>query len=508
MGAELVINAASHETRIALIENGTIAELYIERSRDKGIVGNIYKGRVIRVLPGMQAAFVDIGLEKAAFLYVADVFDALVEYESLLDDGTKKEDEPVEGQEHSEHPEFRPLHPIEDLLQEGQELLVQISKEPLGTKGARITSHISLPGRHLVYMPTVDHIGISRRIEDEEERERLREIVERLKKVGSGYIVRTVSEGKSEEDLVADMLYLSKLWDEIAARKDKAAIPSLVHSDLDVVQKVVRDIVTEQVGKIVVDSQTDYDRIVQFISTFASKMKYSIELYDEEEPIFDHYGLEVEISRALGRKVWLKSGGYIIIEQTEALSAIDVNTGRFVGKHNLEDTILKTNLEAVKEIAYQLRLRNIGGIIIIDFIDMEKEVNREKVYGALEEALKADKSKTNILKISELGLVEMTRKRVRENISRMMCEPCSYCEGRGYIKSKTTVCHEIFRELRREMLDIRGSKATVTVHPQVADLLYDEERRGLEELEKRFKKRITVRAKPGFHQEQFEIVIS
>jgi ribonuclease G len=508
MGAELIINAASHETRIALMENGTITELYIERSREKGIVGNIYKGRVIRVLPGMQAAFVDIGLEKAAFLYVADVFDAIEEYESLLDAGNKKDDEPTEEHENNDRPEFRPLHPIEDLLQEGQELLVQISKEPLGTKGARITSHISLPGRHLVYMPTVDHIGISRRIEDEEERERLREAVERLKKPGSGYIVRTVSEGKSEEDLIADMSYLTTLWEEISGRQAKASVPSLLHSDLDVVQKVVRDIVTEQVDKIIVDSQVDYDRIVHFISTFASNMKYTIELYDEEEPIFDHYGLEVEISRALGRKVWLKSGGYIIIEQTEALSAVDVNTGRFVGKHNLEDTILKTNLEAVKEIAYQLRLRNIGGIIIIDFIDMEKEVNREKVYGALEEALKADKSKTNILKISELGLVEMTRKRVRENISRMMCEPCSYCEGRGYIKSKITVCHEIFRELRREMLDIRGSKAMVTVHPQVADLLYDEERRGLEELEKRFKKRITVRAKPGFHQEQFEITIN
>jgi ribonuclease G len=304
------------------------------------------------------------------------------------------------------------------------------------------------------------------------------------------------------------MQYLSTLWAEIAKRKDNASAPSLVHSDLDVVQKVVRDIVTEQVDKIIVDSKPDFDRIVQFITTFVPKMKYSIELYDEEEPIFDHFGLEVEISRALGRKVWLKSGGYIIIEQTEALTAVDVNTGRFVGKHNLEDTILKTNLEAVKEISYQLRLRNIGGIIIIDFIDMEKEVNRDKVFAALEEALKPDKSKTNILKISELGLVEMTRKRVRESIGRMMCEPCSYCEGRGYIKSKTTVCHEIFRELRREMLDIRGTKAMVTVHPQVADLLYDEERRGLEELEKKFKKRITVRAKPGFHQEQFEILIN
>jgi ribonuclease G len=262
------------------------------------------------------------------------------------------------------------------------------------------------------------------------------------------------------------------------------------------------------VDRIVVDSKPEYDKVVQFITTFMPKIKYSIELYEENEPIFDHFGLEVEISRALGRKVWLKSGGYIIIEQTEALTAVDVNTGRYVGKHNLEDTILKTNLEAVKEIAYQLRLRNIGGIIIIDFIDMEKEVNREKVFTALEEAMKADKSKTNILKMSELGLVEMTRKRVRESIGRLMCEPCPYCEGLGYIKSKTTVCQEIFRELLREMTDVHGSKVMLTVHPQVADLLYDEERKGLDTLEKSFKKRIIVRAKPGFHQEQFEITIN
>ncbi|MDY0385032.1 Rne/Rng family ribonuclease [Trichlorobacter sp.] len=506
MASELVINVTAQETRIALIENGTIAELYIERTREKGIVGNIYKGRVVRVLPGMQAAFVDIGLEKAAFLYVADVFDGLDEYESLLDDA-KKDDR--NGDDHdSAQPDYKALHPIEELLQEGQELLVQVSKEPIGTKGARITAHISLPGRHLVYMPTVEHIGISRRIEEEEERERLREIVERKKQAGSGYIVRTASEGKSEEEITSDIEYLTKIWDEVVRKKDKAGAPSLIHADLDVVPKVVRDIVTDEVKRIVVDSKPDHDRIVQFITTFMPKLKSSVELYDDEEPIFDHYGLEVEISRALGRKVWLKSGGYIIIEQTEALTAIDVNTGRFVGKHNLEDTILKTNLEAVKELAYQLRLRNIGGIIIIDFIDMEKEVNREKVYAALDEALKSDKSKTNILKISELGLVEMTRKRVRESIGRMMCEPCPYCEGRGYVKSKTTVCHEIFRELRREMLDIRGTKVLLTVHPQVADLLYDEERRGLEELEKIFKKRVTVRAKPGFHQEQFEVVIN
>jgi len=503
MASELVINVTAQETRLALIENGTIAELYIERTREKGIVGNIYKGKVVRVLPGMQAAFVDIGLEKAAFLYVADVFDAIEEYENQLDDAKNNELD-----EEGPPPDYRVLHPIEELLQEGQELLVQVSKEPIGTKGARITSHISLPGRHLVYMPTVDHVGISRRIEDEAERERLREVVERLRQQGCGIIVRTAAEGKTEEDLKADIHYLSKVWAEIVRKKEKASVPSLIHADLDVIQKVVRDIVTDDVTRIVVDSKADHDRIVQFMSTFMPKMKSSVELYDEEEPIFDYYGLEVEISRALGRKVWLKSGGYIIIEQTEALTAIDVNTGRFVGKHNLEDTILKTNLEAVKEIAYQLRLRNIGGIIIIDFIDMEKEVNREKVYAALEDALKNDKSKSNILKISELGLVEMTRKRVRESIGRMMCEPCPYCEGRGYVKSKTTVCHEIFREVRREMLDIRGTKVLLTVNPQVADLLYDEERRGLEELEKKYKKRVTVRAKPGFHQEQFEIVIS
>jgi len=503
MASELVINVTAQETRLALIENGTIAELYIERTREKGIVGNIYKGKVVRVLPGMQAAFVDIGLEKAAFLYVADVFDAIEEYENQLDDAKNNELD-----EDGPPPDYRVLHPIEELLQEGQELLVQVSKEPIGTKGARITSHISLPGRHLVYMPTVDHVGISRRIEDEAERERLREVVERLRQQGCGIIVRTAAEGKTEEDLKADIHYLSKVWAEIVRKKEKASVPSLIHADLDVIQKVVRDIVTDDVTRIVVDSKADHDRIVQFMSTFMPKMKSSVELYDEEEPIFDYYGLEVEISRALGRKVWLKSGGYIIIEQTEALTAIDVNTGRFVGKHNLEDTILKTNLEAVKEIAYQLRLRNNGGIIIIDFIDMEKEVNREKVYAALEDALKSDKSKSNILKISELGLVEMTRKRVRESIGRMMCEPCPYCEGRGYVKSKTTVCHEIFREVRREMLDIRGTKVLLTVNPQVADLLYDEERRGLEELEKKYKKRVTVRAKPGFHQEQFEIVIS
>jgi ribonuclease G len=502
MTKELVINTTSHETRVALLENGHIAELYIERNRERGIVGNIYKGKVIRVLPGMQAAFVDIGLEKAAFLYVADVLDEMEAVEQFIE-GASHHAKPEEGGT-EEHP---PLPPIEELLQEGQEILVQVAKEPIGTKGARITSHISLPGRHLVYMPTVDHVGISRRIENEEEKERLRAIVENIRPEGTGFIVRTAAEAKSEEDLRGDMDFLVGLWGDVVRRRENKSAPCLIHSDLDVTSKVLRDILSEDVDRIVVDSREEYDKIVRFLSTFMPKLKYVIEMYEDEEPIFDAFGLEVEIARALGRKVWLKSGGYIIIEQTEALTAIDVNTGRFVGKHNLEDTILKTNLEAVKEIAFQLRLRNIGGLIIIDFIDMEKEAHREKVHSALEEALKGDKSKTNILKISELGLVEMTRKRVRESIGRTLCEPCPYCEGKGYVKSRTTMVYEIFRELRREIRDLPGYRLTLLVNPDVAALLYDEERHGIEELERRFEKQIAITARSGFHIEQFEVMV-
>ncbi|WP_303721190.1 Rne/Rng family ribonuclease [Malonomonas rubra] len=500
MRKELVICTTSHETRVALLEGGHIAELYIERERERGIVGNIYKGRVIRVLPGMQAAFVDIGLEKAAFLYVADVLDEMEQVERTIEG-----EEP--GLDQTEGGDLTALPPIEDLLKEGQELLVQISKEPIGTKGARITSHISLPGRHLVYMPTVDHVGISRRIECEEERERLKQVVESMREPGTGFIVRTVSEGKSEDELRGDMEFLVGLWDDLSRDIDQRKAPSLIHSDLDVTSKVLRDILTEEIQRIVVDSQEEYNKIVRFIRTFMPKLNYCIELYDGDEPIFDAYGLEVEISRALGRKVWLKSGGSIIIEQTEALTAIDVNTGRYVGKHNLEDTILKTNLEALKEIAFQLRLRNIGGLIIIDFIDMEKEAHREKVHAALEEALKGDKNKTNILKISELGLVEMTRKRVRESIGRTLCEPCSYCEGKGYVKGKLTIIYEILRELHREMADLPAGHITLLAHPDIAGLLIDEERVGIDELEQRYGRHISINSRPGFHIEQFEIAV-
>ncbi|MCD6582301.1 MAG: Rne/Rng family ribonuclease [Desulfuromusa sp.] len=500
MTKELVICTTSHETRVALLEGGHIAELYIERDRELGIVGNIYKGKVIRVLPGMQASFVDIGLAKAAFLYVADVMDEMAQVERTIDGDEQ-------SPEQSDSPELPLLPPIEDLLTEGQELLVQISKEPIGTKGARITSHISLPGRHLVYMPTVDHVGISRRIESEEERERLRQAVDSMRAPGTGFIVRTVSEGKSEDDLRHDMEFLVGLWENLSRGIDEVSAPGLIHSDLDVTSKVLRDILTEDVKRIIVDNVEEYDKIVRFLRTFMPRLNYCIELYKGDEPVFDAYGLEVEISRSLGHKVWLKSGGSIIIEQTEALVAIDVNTGRYVGKHNFEDTILKTNLEALKEIAFQLRLRNIGGIIIIDFIDMDKEAHREKVHAALEDALKADKNKTNILKISELGLVEMTRKRVRESIGRTLCEPCSYCDGKGYVKGKLTIIYEILRELHREMVDLSAGHVTLLAHPDITSLLIDEERCGLDELEQRYGRTVSINSRPGFHIEQFEIAV-
>ncbi len=501
MSNQLIINVAPYETRVALLEDGMLAESYIERAKGRSIVGNIYKGKVVRVLPGMQAAFVDIGLEKAAFLYVSDIYRDIEEYSLMLE-----EDSDEEGDY-----EFAPSFPsqpsqIEDLLCEGQEILVQVSKEPIGSKGTRVTSHFTLPSRYLVLMPTVDHVGISRRIKDYAERRRLMEIVQGLKSQGLGFIVRTASEGGDEELLKGDMDFLQKLWDNIQSKKENCSAPSLIHSDLNIVLRVIRDLLSPEVNKVVVDDRQEYRNIMNFTKTYMPKLKCDIEMYEGREPIFDAYGIEMEIDKSLGRKVWLKSGGYIVIEMTEALTAIDVNTGRFVGKRNLEDTILKTNLEAVKEIAYQLRLRNIGGIIIIDFIDMERDGDGERVYLALEEALKKDRTKTNILEISELGLVEMTRKRTRESIPRTLCEPCAYCDGAGYVKSKTTVCYDIFREIERTASGLGGATIMVDVNPEVADLLYDEERAGIEHLERKLSKKIVIKVKDGLHQDQFEIV--
>ncbi len=505
MSSELVINVTSQETRIALIENGVPVELFIERRSEKGIGGNIYKGKVVRVLPGMQAAFVDIGLARSAFLYVADVYDDYSGLELMVNSPGVDTDVSIDPSRDDAFPAAPYTAQIEDMLHEGQEILVQVSKEPIGSKGARVTNHISLPGRYLVLMPTVDHIGISRRIENEEERKRLKEVTERMKPAGMGCIVRTASEGRNGDDLVEDMNVLIKLWDKIQHRWGTASVPSIIHSDLDICLRAIRDLYTQDVEKVVVDSEKEYNALIEFVDSFMPKLKHSIELYQAEEPIFDAYGIEVEISRALGKKVWLKSGGYIVIEETEALTAIDVNTGKYVGKGNPEDTILKTNLEAVKEIAYQLRLRNIGGIIIIDFIDMEREGGRERVYQTLAEALKKDRAKANVLRISELGLVEMTRKRTRENMSRILCESCPYCEGRGIIKSKTTLCFEIFREIRREAMNVPSNTIIVSLHPEVADFLYDEERYAIEDLERRLRKKITIKVRSNFHQEEYEI---
>jgi ribonuclease G len=688
MANVLLINAAGGETRVALVENGSITEYYLDRKRDRGIVGNIYKGRVVRVLPGMQAAFVDIGLDKAAFLYVSDVFydpdfseqefdltegehaehedipapeqleeaearaqaekaheaipppppaDAMVEAapapqpgeaadsaapspgtgsgshelvepppspppqsgegatsleasssadgpetaendDEFEDDPDQPAEEPLAAGAAPPAPTGEPTPPvagsmaaprppqaarevgreggggrrrrrrrrgagageanrpngqapapaqradshreekdhrrngergagvqIQDLLKEGQEVIVQVVKDPIGTKGARVTSHISLPGRHLVFMPTVDHVGISRRIDNEKERKRLREIINRMRPPGTGFIVRTVAEGVSEDKLVADIRFLINEWNEVGKSKDHKGAPVLLHPDLEMVLRATRDLFTNDVSKLIIDDRDEYERVLAFVETLDPALKAQVELYTGEDPIFDAYGVEQEIRRALNRKVWLKSGGSLIIDQAEALVAIDVNSGRYVGKKNLEETITRINTEAAKEIVYQLRLRNIGGIIIIDFIDMDKPQNREKVFKALQEALGRDRAKTNVLKISELGLVEMTRKRVRESLGRMLNEACPYCDGKGYIRSKVTVVYEIFREIRREAPNFSEQTLVVNCHPEVAKILLNEERTELRYLMDRYNKSIQVKPQPNYHQEQYEL---
>ncbi len=487
----------------------------MERSSDRGIAGNIYKGRVVRVLPGMQAAFVDIELEKAAFLYVSDIHRPMGDIEQLLlascetDSAEEKPEDAVDAPEHGEEGvDLRQSYaviPIEDRLQEGQDILVQVAKEPIGSKGARITTHITLPGRHLVFMPTMDHVGVSRRIEDDAERKRLREIMCEIKPQYCGFIVRTAAEGAEREKLHAEVDFLAKLWQNIQRRAENGSVPSLIYQELDITLRAVRDLFTKEVDRLVIDSESEYRKILNFTETFMPSLKSAVELYDGEEPVFDAYGIEMEIQRALSKKIWLKSGGYIVIETTEALTAIDVNTGRYVGKRNLEETILKTNLEAVKEIAFQLRLRNIGGIIIIDFIDMEKEANREKVWNALRDAMHKDKSKSNILQMSELGLIEMTRKRTKESIGQVLCEPCSYCEGEGYLKSKQTVCYEILRELERQRDDFFGRNVLVLAHPEVVAMFCDEESAPLERVEEKIHARIVVKGDPNLHLENYDI---
>ncbi|MBF0313005.1 MAG: Rne/Rng family ribonuclease [Oligoflexia bacterium] len=517
MAKELIINQTLSEQRVGLIENGEILDLLIDRPGDerddRPFVGNIYKGKVIRVLPGMQSAFIDIGLEKAAFLYVDDAYIPSIEEQREMIKNRTKEERPEVGNvipdEMSTFTEsvlkLRKDISIDSILKEGKEVIVQVAKEPLGTKGPRVTRHITLAGRHVVFMPFIEHTGVSRRIQEEAERARLKEILDSIRPEGKGIIARTVAEGQSYKLLKSDFNMLVKIWKEVLRKAGKVKAPGLIYQDLTFIQRVLRDITDEDVDTIVVDTKHTYNQVEKFTSKFLPTMKGKIKLYNDDTPIFEYYGIELEIERGISNKIYLKSGGSINVDQTEALVSIDVNTGKFVGKKTPEETILKTNLEAVKEIAYQLRLRNCGGIIIIDFIDMEKEEHRNSVYQALLEALKKDRSKTNVLPISALGLIEMTRKRTRETLPRILCNSCPYCEGTGRVKSPTTVCYDLIRELIKVVKKAKGQKIYVYAHPEVSAQLSGKELDIIETLEEQYSKTFIIRAENNYHIEQYDI---
>ncbi len=512
MPTEILVSTTGRESRVALMDSGHLVELHVDRGVDRGYVGNVYLGRVVRVLPGMQAAFVDIGLDRAAFLYVGDIWPQMFDHKHAGDDD---ETEPADVDEESTVAEVapprdapRPGQPsIEDLLKEGQEVVVQVSKDPIGTKGARVTTHVALPGRYLVFMPTVDHVGISRRIAKDRERRRLRDFVDKNRPKGGGFIVRTVCATQTNITLKQDMNYLVSIWDKVMDSAKSRKAPAPLHLDHGLVLRMVRDAFHDDVERMVVDSAKLYEEVCGFIDEFSPSLKEKVHLYRGADPIFDTFGVETEINRSLGRRVWLKSGGYLVIDQTEALVSIDVNSGKYVGQSSsLEETTLRVNLEAVKEVAYQLRLRNIGGIIIVDFIDMDREQNRERIFRAMEDEVRADRARTNVLKISELGLLQMTRKRVQEDVVRYLSEPCPTCEGRASVRSRQTVCYDIFRELQRESVRaIAKETLYVNVHPTVADVLYGDEYAVFEQIEAKLGKRVVVRALLHLHPEKFEV---
>ncbi len=582
MQKRIIINASAIETRIALCEANALAELHVESGEEHSIVGNIYKGKVLRVLPGMQAAFVEIGLDKAAFMHVSDFWRApgadgveggageggeldlepsLAAYaedvdteapaaptaaedapppaeangsaahakavsapadESVADAADEApvdvapadesaEGEAAEGKPRAQRTREESMPSIEEVLTKGQEILVQVSKEPIGSKGARITSHISLPGRYVVYMPTTDHIGVSRRIEEDKERQRLRDIVATGRPKGAGgFIVRTACEGVSKREIVADMRFLARLWTSIVKKSNAASAPALLHADLDIVLRAVRDLFTSDVKQVVVDQPDDHRRVIEFVdSVLQPKLKSRVEMYEGIEPIFDHFGIENQVNRALERRVWLKSGGYLVFDQTEALTTIDVNTGRFVGKKTHEETVLKTNLEAARVAIDQLRLRNIGGIIIIDFIDMEKAANRKKVSEALAEAVKRDKARTNILRISELGLVQMTRKRTRDNLRQLVTTPCTTCGGDGRLKSVGALAAEVLRMVRRQVATAADvERISLTVSQEIGAALNGPLRSGVDELIAKLGVRMNVRIDAKLPRDRSELQIT
>ena len=483
MNNEILVNITPQETRVAILEQGVTQELHIERTSGRGIVGNIYNGRVSRVLPGMQSAFVDIGLDRAAFLHVADIWN------SNQDSNTTQ--------------------PIEKLLHEGNSILVQVIKDAIGSKGARLSTQISLAGRLLVYLPQESHIGISQRIEDDSERELLREKLQQILPMEEkgGYIIRTMAEAANESDLRADLEYLHKLWYDIQQKSVTIATPMLLYQDLDLSHRVLRDFVDEDTARILVDSRENYQRLVKFAQNYMTCIAERITLYTGDRPLFDLYGVEEEIEKSLAKRVNLKSGGYLIIDQTEALTTMDVNTGGFVGVRNFDDTIFKTNLEAAQVIARQLRLRNLGGIIIIDFIDMDSDEHKNAVLTEFNKALLKDRTRITVNGFSTLGLVEMTRKRTRESLAHVLCEPCPTCQGRGEIRTAQTICYEILRELLRESRQFEANEFRILASQQVIDLFLDEESQSLAQLGDFIAKPISLQVEESYTQEQYDVIL-
>ncbi|MGX9419426.1 ribonuclease G [Vibrio sp. RC27] len=488
MSAELLLNVTPSETRVAMIEDGILQEIHIEREAKRGLVGNIYKGRVSRVLPGMQAAFIDIGLEKAAFLHASDIIPH------------------TECVAETEKQKFK-VRDISELVRQGQDIVVQVVKDPLGTKGARLTTDITLPSRYLVFMPGANHVGVSQRIESEAERERLKEAVAGHCDDLGGFIIRTASEGADAKELSQDAAFLKRLWSKVVERRGRYKTRSMLYGELGLSQRILRDFVGTDLNKILIDSRLEYENLKEFTSEYVPELTEKLMLYGGDKPMFDMHDIENEIQRCLERKVELKSGGYIIIDQTEAMTTIDINTGAFVGRRNLEETIFNTNIEATQAIARQLRLRNLGGIIIIDFIDMASDLHRKRVVTSLELALDNDRVKTNINGFTQLGLVEMTRKRTRESIEHVLCSTCSACEGRGRVKTIETVCFEILREITRVNRAYDSDKFVVYASPAVADSLQGDEYHALAELEVFIGKQVCIQSEPLYVQEQFDVVM-
>jgi ribonuclease G len=505
MSVELLVNVTPFETRVARIENGLAEEVYIEREHDRGLRGNIYNGRVQRVLPGIQASFVDIGLSRAGFLYAGDIAQPGIH---VAEEQASHETEEQEGTTAPESTSLQRQHPdISTLVRENQHLMVQVSKEPIASKGPRLTSLLSLAGRYLVYLPHHDHIGIAHRIEDSAERNRLMGMVSEIKPEGGGLIVRTVAEGRGQEELKQDLDYLLRLWADIEERLKHAGPATLVHSELNLYLRTMRDFVDADVEKIHVDSRDAYERMLSFARRFMPEVADRLYYYPGERPIFDVYGVEEEITRALRRRVELKSGGHLVIDQTEALIAIDVNSGSFTASRTMEETGFKTNLEAVHEIVHQLRLRNLGGIIVVDFIDMQEEENRRRLLEVLEEALSRDHAKTHIVQLSELGLVEMTRKRTRESLGRTLLSVCPHCNATGHILSEITICHQIFREVVAEARAYPCDRLMVVAHPAIIDRMLGEESDNVSALERFLKKEIVLKSDDKLDAEHYEIIL-